>query len=292
MKTLLFFFLATASMGASVVTKLELKGGDPNSKKAYLAHGVHIWGENKFMTTPTQRAILLDFSNSIKSYVLLVRGEVDVQGKLYGTVGMIRPSGANFDGNGFFRFKLNGVSEQEFEISNVEVKGETAEITWQHGSDKAVLTIFLPENDDKLLLEFSPELDVEKQKTYMLQLLMYPSSYAGGSKAGRELRKREGSSATRVFYEDEKWMPLGIDEPWIFLCDKHFDPAANRGDGPCAVLFNPKQTVQREVSVSNYACYLRLFYPNKTKAALILWDFKGVPNDNALESMKSINLEF
>lgn len=291
MKTLLLFLLATASLSASVVTKLELKGGDPDSKKAYFAQSVRLWGSNRFMTDPAERVTFLSLSNSKKSYVLIVQGKVDVQGKLYGIVGMVEPSKANFDSNGFLSFTLNGVSEQKFEISAVEVEDETAKITWQHGTDKAVLTVFLPEDDDKLLLEFSPELESEKQKNYMLQFRMYPSSYAGGYQAGLELRKREGASTKRIFHEG-KWTPLNADEPWIFLCDKYFDPAENRGDGPCAVLFNPKQAVQQDVLVGNYACYLKLFYPNKTKAALILWDFKGVPNDKALESMKSINPEF
>ena len=291
-KTLLLFLLATASvMGASVVTKFEIKGDDSTAKKDVFAQNLHI-RHSKLITDPAQRTIALRFSNRVKSYVLLIQGKVDVQGKLYGTVGMAEPSNANFYSNGFISFHLNGVSDREFEISDIEVEDETGKITWRHGSDEAVLTIFLPENDDKLLLEFSPDLEVEKHENYMLQLLMYPSSYAGGSKAGSALRNREGVSTKRVFSEDGKWVPLDADEPWIVFSDKYFDPAENRGDGPCAVLFNPKQTVRREVAISNYACNLRLFYPNKTNAAMLLWDFKGVTNADALESMKSIHLEF
>ena len=295
-KTLLpILLLASGFLHAEVrVSNLELKGGDEASRKAYFAQSVRLWGHSKYPKDPQERINLVTLANARCSFLLKLQGRIDSQGKLHAQLGMLKPSSANWFGNGFFSFNVNGVSPSDasVEIVNMSSGPDRGSVTFLYsGKDfTAKLTVTLADNDDKLLLEFKPEYRgaSAQKKTCEVSFLCYPSSYAGGWKAGLRLRKREALTPLRTLSENGKYISLGNGEPWILFYDLAFDVKDNRGEGPCALMFDPKECVSKKVVVENYACGLKFQYPMNTAAHFILWDFHGWSNESARQFMNSL----
>ena len=163
-------------------------------------------------------------------------------------------------------------------------------VAWDMPDGLVEALLELRSGDDKLLLTVKfPE-----AKARAVQLLCYPSSFAGGYHQGKQIRKRHSFTATRDITLGEKH---GVDatlterDPWVLFADDHFDVAHNRGAGPCAALYFPHEVSRATAATGNYACYFTLV-PKPDVAALhiVLWDFTGVTNADALEYMRSIEL--
>ena len=148
----------------------------------------------------------------------------------------------------------------------------------------------LRNDDDKLLLTVK----LPEAKTRAVQLVCYPSSFAGGYQQGKTIRKRHSFTATRDIALGEKHgvnMTLTEQEPWVLFTDDHFDVAHHRGAGPCAALYFPHEVSQATAATGNYACYFTLVpKPDVVALHIVLWDFTGVTNKDALDYMRSIEL--
>ncbi len=296
-RLLLLFCLAAGCLHAEVkVSNLELKGGDEVSRKAYMAQPIRIWGSSGYFPDPLERVNLITLSNAKSSFTLNLNGKVDPQGKLNGKLGMLRPSSANWYANEFFSFDVNGMTPADttVEITKLDSGTEKGSVTLLYsGKDfTAVLTVTLADNDDKLMLEFKPECRDATQKTYGVSFLCYPSSLAGGWQAGLKLRKREALTPLRTLPESGKYVSLENNEPWILFYDLHFDVKNNRGEGPCALMFSPKECVRKEVLVGNYSCVLKFRYSMNTASQFILWDFCKWSNESALNYLKALDIQY
>ena len=295
---LLLFSLAAGFLHAEVrVSNLELKGGDEASRKAYLAQRVRIWGYAKYPEDPRERIDLVTLANTRCSFLLKLHGRVDPLGKRHAQLGMLEPSSANWYANEFFSFNVNGVSTSEASVEIVKLSSGTdrGSVTFLYsGRDfTAELTVTLADNDDKLLLEFKPECLGDKQKsTCEVSFHCYPSSQAGGWQEGLRLRRREAMTPVRTLPENGKYISLEDGEPWILFYDLAYDAKDNRGEGPCALMFDPKECISKEVMIGNYACGLKFRYPMNTTAHFILWDFHNWSNGNARRFMNSLVYEY
>jgi hypothetical protein len=128
-------------------------------------------------------------------------------------------------------------------------------------------------------------------KGYSVSLRAYPNDFGNGWKPGLKTRKREIMTSTRTikaFPDHHLKISLSANEPWIFLYDTYFDRENNRGEGPCAALFNHNETLSNSVNVGNYACVLNFNYPITTVSHLILWDFLNQTNAAANARMKQM----
>ena len=134
-----------------------------------------------------------------------------------------------------------------------------------------------------------------------MHLTAYPSSSVGGYAAGLETRNREGLTAKRTLSRQERedktggiMVNLEKDEPWVLFYDKYFDVAENRGEGPCAALFSPKEAITATANITNYPCILKISYPADNKPVsshIVLWDFNGMTNQAAAEYMKALEIQ-
>ena len=270
--------------------KIELIGGNADSRKAYFAQPIRIWGSNGFMKDPKERYTLISLSNAKISYVFSLHGKVDSDGNLKAELGILRPSSANWFSGGFFSFDVGGSSTKNCNVEVSEIGEGSFTLKYTRNTMTATFKIILPDDDDKLLLEFNPNEKEPVQRCYRVQFLCYPSSLAGGYNAGKNVRKREMLTSARTIAGNSKRTVLGDKEMWILFYDNYFDVKDNRGEGPCALLFNPKKTARKELIPGNYACILQFWYKMNTPSHFILWDFKGWSNDSAKKYMEQLNI--
>ncbi len=290
---------AMAAMTAQAevrVDKLELKGADEESKKAYFAQPIRLWGTGKFMTDPAERVTLVSMSNAKTAFVFSLNGKLTADKRWSTTIGMLKPSHANWFSSSFFNFEVDKITDKECgaEIMNAAGSPESGSFIVRFTSPRlqADLKITLPDNDDKLLLEFTPKVAKPTEPNYRIDLLCYPGSYGGSYAAGEKLRRREAMTPVRLLPQTGSSYRLTPQDCWVLFYDNYFDIKDNRGEGPCAFLFNPKEAVRVDINVGNYACLSRLWYPINQPAFLILWDFNGWSNDAAKDYLKKMKIEF
>ena len=209
------------------------------------------------------------------------------------------PNQANWYHNGFLAVTIGKTKTTESEGSmEVVERGPDrgiVRVRWPTGPGSVTAHFELRDGDDKLLLTIG----LPKEENRHVELLCYPSSYAGGYHKGKEIRKRHAltaKSGTDLANGDHSnSLPLGLDAPWALFMDDHFD-VAKREDkrlGPCAVLCNPNETKTATIRVTNYACYLRLWpKPDVDAVHLVLWDFQGMSNGASIDYMKSIEVDY
>lgn len=292
MKKYMLFSMLLGSCILAGAEKLELIGGDKASRKAYFAQPIRIWGYKGFMTDPAERFTMITLSNTATSYVFSLSGKVNAAGKLTAKLGMLKPSRANWFSGGFFNFDINRVTPANCTVEIAELAENSFTLRYTGKGVTASLKIILPDNDDKLLLEFKPETIPAGSEDYRVEFLNYPSSLAGGYNAGKKLRKREGMTNKRTLPVINNYTAFQPGEAWVLFYDNWFDPANNRGEGGCALLFNPRKSIRSEVLISNYSCQARFWYRKNTPCHFILWDFKGWSNKAAKDYMKGLKYSF
>ena len=284
------------------VREWVFRGGDAKGRAAHFAQDHRFWGSGRY---PKDRAFLgkmYRLSSGKTDFMLWLPGKVDAKtGAWRSAVGMGRPSKANWYQNGFYEVRIGRKSNHEFPTEIVAAKGGadrgTVTAQWRHPKALIRTTFILLDGDDKLLVktEVTP---AGKAVAYTVKLTAYPGSMAGGYRRGLALRDREAMTPKRMIARPPKPNNRGVvkttlnkDEPWVLFYDKHFDVAANRGEGPCAAVYSPAEARATAI-VENYSCRLILSYPAKARAShLALWDFHGMTNAAAKDYMRSLVVE-
>jgi len=289
---LALLLLASGVLRAEVKVNRQDFKPDEESRKIYWAQPIRFWG-GKYINDPAMRFSLLTLSNAKTSFVFYINGKLDGE-RWPAAIGMARPSEANWYINSFFTFNIDKITPAECHVEIVEVPGDGSSgsfiLRYSHPKLQAELKLTLLDDDDKLLMEFTPAKIDSAASGYMVRLLCYPSSLAGGSEPGRALRKREARTPARTLNEARH--TLTPEDYWILFYDNYFDVRENRGDGPCALLFNPTQTIRSECSIANYGCQTFLYYPMAQSASFVLWDLKGWSNQAAIEFMNALKVKF
>ena len=221
---------------------------------------------------------------------------VFVVGRSGSSVGL-GPNGANWYSADCFTITVGKQRSTkvpcEMKVLKTEPGIGVVEAVWSFEAGPAKARFEVRDGDDKVLVTVT----FPKAKSRGLSVRSYPSTFAGGWKQGFKLRQRRGITATRE-------MPMGstlkgkgtlsAEENWVLFQDDHFDVAKtkNKREGPCAVLYNPKEAAKAWASVENYACYLYFIPKADVDAAhLMFWDFQGLTNEEALEYMKKLKVK-
>ena len=204
------------------------------------------------------------------------------------------PGIENWYGNGFLVVDISGAKTDSRDAALTVVKRGpevgSVNVTWHLPNGPVTALFELRDGDDKLLLT----LKLPKATHRTVRFLCYPSSFAGGYTKGKAIRKRHGVTATREVVLGDKHgfnTPLTAAEPWALFMDDHFDVAHKRGAGPCAALYFPREVTKATASTSNYSCYLTLQpKPDVTELHVVLWDFTGMSNADAVQYMKGLSV--
>ena len=269
-------FTASAAVNVSA---LELKHGDKAAEKAYFAQPHRIWDTHSYKTKESDYNALIELRNSKVKFVFHLAGKMK-DGKPVGvTVGMTKPSIYNWYAGGFI--VIHGTGKSVFSIGETQSGDKSGFVELHYkGTFSGILRLELMDNDDKLLVTFTPE---NKTLPYRIDLYAFPGHYGNAKKPYRKVFTSAG--------EIETPKKLTEQESWAVFYDTYYDRKLKRGDGCCAFLFNPNETETVTLRAA-YACVAILSYKKGTSAHLILWDFKGWSSDQAKEYMQKLNISF
>lgn len=291
--TILLLLAAVSSLLSEVaVQRFDLTDSEA-ARSSYMALPFGIWGSGKYRPDPAQRITIILLSNSRRSYALQLSGTETADSRWLATLGMPHPSKANWYVQEFVSFQCGTIKSSLCHVEILECRSgkEQGMIQLRYSKDDfaARVEIILLEDDNRLLFAMHLESAPPNIASYQLDFLCYPSSFGGGYEAGKESRKREAQTSGRTLTPGGTVL-LEDDEYWVCFYDKYYDVTQNRGEGPCAILFNPRQAQCAEARISAYACSLGLSFPIQESAFLMLWDFNGWGNRPALEYMKALKI--
>lgn len=290
-------FLGLLAAVSSLLSEVSVQRFDLTDSEAarssYMALPFRIWGSGQYRPDPAQRISIILLSNSRSSYALQLSGIETDDGRWPAALGMPYPSKANWYPQSFISFQCGAIKSSLCHVEILECRSgkEQGIVQLRYSKDDftARVEISLLEDDNRLLFAMHLESAPPKIASYQLDFLCYPSSFGGGYEAGKDSRKREAQTSGRTLNPGGTVI-LGNDEYWVCFYDKYYDVSQNRGEGPCAILFNPRQALRAEAQMGDYACSLRLSLPVSQSASLMLWDFNGWGNRPALEYMKALKI--
>lgn len=282
----LFLTMAAACVSAAVKAEyLELKA-DEATRKAYFAQPVRMWGDKIYRGAADKYHALLTLSNSKISYVFHLFGDIKDGAAKNVRIGMMRPTQFNWYAGGFINISSGKNQLYSGTFSIKEIKGGEdsgyVEMEFSDAVLNGTIRLELANNDDKLLLSFTPSV----QLPYMVNLIAYPGAYGDAKLRVRKMITNLGSVEGNV----KKLTPQDF---WIVFGDAYYDREQNRGAGCCAFLFNPKEIQPGSMIRCGYACQAYLYCRQKGKPfSLILWDFKGWSVRQAVDYMKKLDIKF
>lgn len=279
---LLCLLLLQGTLRAAEITvsRLDFRA-DEQSRQRFLAQPITWWGRNQYPVKPGERGAVLTLANPRIKYAFMLLGREDADGSWFPAIGMPKPSKANWSSTGFFEFQAGDLKSRSCSVEIGEEQDDAIVLLYRSNDFRAEARWQLLPDDDRLFFIFTAN------RPYTLHFTAYPSSYAGSWSAGKKLRQRFAVTPTRTLEEGKH--PLETAEYYVFLGDHYFDPAHNRGEGPCALLYHPGQS-RAEVLVQNYSC--RVSLSGSDCSAAVLFDFHGSANTAALEYLRTLSAEF
>lgn len=254
----------------------------PEAKKRYVAQPYSWWGRGLYPVKKDEQGKIITLTNSRTRYVFFLFGKVNAKGEWFPTIGMVRPSKANWGQGGFLNFKSGKLKSKQCSVKVTDTAQGGFTLIFSTAGYEAKCRLELKKDDDRLYMLF------EAPGTTSIQLTTYPSSYAGNYSRGKALRKRYAVTPLRRI-PMEKDVDLNSKEYYALLGDSYFDPAANRGEGPCAVIYDPAKAKCR-LSVQNYGCSVTL--TGKDRIPFVLFDFKGTSNAEGERILKELPVSF
>lgn len=288
LKKLSVLLLSAAVLTAAAEVKsyfIEMRPGNEQDKKAYLAQPFRIWSGNDYKAAKGKYNGLLVLANSKVSFVFSFEGKVKDGSARNVTVGMRKPSPLNWYSGGFFAVNSgkNKLSDGKFTMKEVKGGAEYgyAEMEFSDAPLTGKVRFELANDDDKLLMTFTPG----NENGYTLWLYAYPGSYGTPQLRSRKIITNLGEVKGNM-----KRLTPG--EYWAVFGDSYYDRANSRGDGCCALLFNPKDFSSFGIVRSGYACTASFYNKKKTPVSLVLWDFKGWSMKQAVDYMKKLDVKF
>jgi len=251
----------------------------PEGKARYLSQPYYWWGRGKFPVKPGERGRIVSLTNARAKYVFFLFGREDADGAWHPAIGMLKPSRANWGATDFLNFSFGKKKAMKDCAVSLETTSENGfALKFTAPGYEAKCSFEIRENDDRLYMLFSASADTG------VRLTCYPSSYAVNYRAGKELRKRYAVTNLRRIPMGTK-VPLSEKEYSVFLGDSHFDPAENRGEGPCGVIYDPAK-MKATLSVQNYSC--TFLFSGKGEMPVVLFDFHNASNKEGERIMREL----
>lgn len=292
---LLFVALVTGTLQAQVtVSCLDLVDSE-DARTRYLALPFKLWKPGQYRMDPATRTSVITLNNNLCGFGLTLSGKENVDGSWSASLGMPWPTQANWFNHSFLTFAAGELKSSQCHVQTGECnsgpQSGTAQINYTAQDFAASLQFTLLNEDDRLLLAFTVTKAPAGVQEYQLEFLCYPGSFGGGYQQGRDTRKRRVSTAEKAWAPGENQGNLEKSEAWVCFYDEYYDVDKNRGEGPCAALYNPMHTSAARVIAGEYASHLRLTYPVHQTAWVMLWEFKGWGNRAALEFMQALQIK-
>jgi hypothetical protein len=280
------------------VTTYRIQPGDQISSQTWPANLLQRIRKTD-VDNPTAVNIAVVFRNSRKTIAIKYAGreQQDKDGKkaFVGSFGWVPPV-TNWYHDGFFNVTWEGRKSihYRFRYLGTESGGRgAARFTAEMPAGRLFVDFALLPNDDKLLmhLTFEPLQDAPMKASVFLAC--YPASYALNEP---EKRRRVVLTSKQEFLnpgpKDSKSVgSLSDAEPWLLFYDRHFDIAAGRGSGPCALAYDSSR-VKVFARCGNYQAHaIATLVPGVRETSFVLWDFAGITNADAVQYMKNLEIE-
>ena len=197
-------------------------------------------------------------------------------------IGVSRPSGANWYGGSCVDVLVNGKGlgafrpafhHQDYESGAVAVCS-----TWATAPDLVSLTFSHAPED--AFFRVQGRVAGSQGDALEVRLRAFPS-------VTKKTGKRVVWTADRA-QEGVGKLVAGREDWWLLLGDSEFDLGnGGGGAGPCAVAYSPAQVHTASATLTDYVVDVRLLMrPGVDTFHLALWEFKGLPNEQALARLR------
>jgi hypothetical protein len=215
----------------------------------------------------------------------------NIQGKEHiKSIGLVAKSTKKYSKRGWYHNAFIKIS-----IDNKNLFDAPVEIST--GNMYAAFTFRREKGEAKLIFKSSMQSDklfciLELPQSYenlSVALCAYPGNF---NKDDLSLNQRCISTSGR----DAKApgaLTLFPDEAWVYYYDLKNNPQGNPFLSTCAMLYNPKQTSEVNIQMTNYAVKTNLIYKTGLKSVhFIFWEFPGMDNLKAIKYLKTLKIEY
>ncbi len=207
---------------------------------------------------------------------------------LEGYIGMPRPTSCNWYHSGFMRIVINGQDIGTYPIADFSAldSGDRGlcRLLWDCPLGRLRVSFILERGARfvKCQVLLRPALDV---KSIGIRLTCYPSFFTAYHR--RKGARRVKTPAALVTEGQNKSLP-GRQNWWAVYYDEVFDVARGEGDGPCAVLFSPRQVQSIRIAPGDYSVHTELTIdPSARDIRLAFAEFPSTSNADALKYWSS-----
>ena len=218
------------------------------------------------------------------------------------SIGMRRPTYANFYGGQFFRVFVGKVAyfsdnkyplaEEVGKLPKREVKkeanGAVAIVATEEGKNAKVTARIEARPGEEFVRLSVTCTPVGPPEPARLDLLTYPSSFnrKAGHKvitysSGRVVSNKKGD-------KDRKDSTIQPGETWFFAGDHVQEFGAKGGSGGCAVVWSPEQVKSAKMNPGWYCVMPSFGLKPDVPAEFLLYDFGKMPNAEGLKRMKEL----
>ena len=207
-----------------------------------------------------------------------------------GNFGMPEPTPANWYWGGFLRLLINGVDAINYKVEDWKVmesgsRGSFQAIFAHPEAEVCPRMVMLPDSRCAMCsLQWKPRSGATI-RSVVIELRCYPSFFTAARHRRGERHCLTPNSDTP---EPQTLQINPTADVWLLFKDNVFDVANGEGDGPCAVLIDPRNITGGRVVVGGYAVMTTLdCRPEAGQARLGLYDFTKWTNAQAENFMRN-----
>jgi len=206
---------------------------------------------------------------------------------LEGYIGMPRPCACNWYHSGFLEIVINGEDIGTYPLGDFSVLDSggrgLCRLVWDYPAGQVRVSFVLDPSARylKCQIRLRPKAHV---KSISLRLRCYPSYFTAYHHRQGARRVRTPAALVR---EGENKTLTGEQNWWALYYDEVFDVARGEGEGPCGLLFVPRQVKTMRIAPGGYSVNTELqVKPTEGDIRLVFAEFPGTANADALKFMQ------